>query len=162
MDVRRIDRYLGRHFTDEVGDKICVRELINIPSHLRDWDKENFRAYFDLHYLEQRFDLQETLIYDFASHLGMVNHSMTWMLTEHSYAVDEFIHEVYGSTFKSPIGAEEIDTALMCYECQPELYYDIAMNILTIKIEEAIEELEENGRYLLGDYMFIMKEKEGT
>lgn len=161
MDCQRIDKYMDNHFSDKVGDKICIREPLKKPA---DWDIESFRYRADLQFLEERIDLQETLIYDFADHLGMVNHSCTWCLTEHCAAVDEYIHEIYGTTFLSPINRDEIDTAEICYECQPEVYYDIAMTILACKVDEAICELEKNGRYLLGEniYYMVSKEEEGN
>lgn len=161
MDVRRIDKYLAYHFSDDVGDKICIREPLQKPALCEDWDMENFRYRADLQYLEERIDLQETLIYDFADNLGMVNHSCTWCLTERCAAVDEYIHEICGNYFSSPINSDEIDTAEMCYECQPKVYYDIAMTILATKVEDAICELEENGKYLLGENIYYMVTKEG-
>ena len=160
MDVKRIDKYLSYHFSDNVGDKICIREPLQKPALCKDWDMENFRYRADLQYLEERIDLQETLIYDFADNLGIVNHSCTWCLTERCAAVDEYIHEVCGNYFSSPINNDEIDTAEMCYECQPAVYYDIAMAILATKVEDAICELEENGKYLLGENIYYMVTKE--
>lgn len=160
MDVQRIDRYLDNHFTDEVGDKTCIREPIKKPAFCEDWDIENFRYRANLQYLKERIDLQETLIYDFAEKLDIENRGMAYGLTKRSFAVDEFIHEVYGNTFHSPINRQEIDIAEMCYECQPDVYYDIAMHILAYKVSEAIAELEENGKYLLDNYIYYLVSNE--
>lgn len=160
MDVQRIDKYVGYHFTDKVGDKICVREIIKKPIYCEDWDIENFRTYFDLQYLEERIDLQETLIYDYADYLSIVNQGMAFHLTERSEVVDQYIYDICGKSFKSPINGEEVNMAEMCYELQPDIYYDIAMTILASRLEDAIGELEEGFGLVIGNFRFYMKEKE--
>lgn len=156
MDVQRIDKYLGYHFSDEVGDKTCICEPIELSPLIAHWNFESFQEHFNLQYLEQRICLQEFLIYRYADYLGIVNHGMAYELTEPCDLVNEQIHEVCGDTFRSPINNEEIDTAMMCYELQPEVYYDIAMTILASHVEEAICELEENGEVVVGGYKFYL------
>ena len=152
MDVRRIDSYMERHFSDEVGDKIC--QLFVDGDTIIDGPRKEW----DLQYLEDRILLQEDLIYSIAENLNIVSHSLAYELTERSSEVDAYARDLYGAIFNSPTG-KEIDTAEYLYMMEPEVYYDIAMHIITEHMERAVELLEEFGEIHFDYYCYKMSNK---
>ena len=149
MDYQRIDRYMDFHFTDEVGDKVCRIYCADKPT----------ETFWDLQYLEERVDLQEYLIDHIAHHCGIKNCGMAYNLTKRAQCVDEYLYDVYGKTFRSPIcNDKEIDIAEYCYEMEPEIYYDIAQTIIAGEVDNAVVALEENGEYQLGIFTYKMED----
>ena len=152
MDYQRIDRYMDFHFDDEVGDKVCRIYSADEPTD-NTWN---------LQYLEERVNLQEYLIDHIAYHLGIENKGMAYSLTKRSSSVDEYLYEIYGKTFSSPIcNDRKIDIAWYCYEMEPEIYYDIAQTIIAGEVDNAIIALEEAGEYQLGIFTYKLEEYKG-
>ena len=155
MDHRRIDRYMENHFTDEVGDMVCQLFVDG------DTTYEGPRKEWDLQYLEQRVLLQEDLIDTIADEYEMVNHSLAYQLTEMCEVVDDYIYDCYGDTFISPTG-KDMDVAEYIFHMEPEIYYDIAQNIIASRMDRIIEMLE-NGREVHFDYCcYKMVKKENS
>ena len=149
MDYQRIDRYMDFHFTDEVGDKVCRIYSADEPTDLT----------WHLQYLEERINLQEYLIDHIAHHRGIENRGMAYNLTKRAPCVDDYLYDVYGKTFRSPIcNDKEIDIAEYCYEMEPEIYYDIAQTIIASTVDDAITALEEAGEYQLGIFTYKLEE----
>lgn len=155
MDHRRIDRYMENHFTDEVGDMVCQLFVDG------DTVYEGSRKEWDLQYLEQRVLLQEDLIDTIADEYEMVNHSSAYQLTEMCEVVDDWIYDCYGDTFISPTG-KDMDMAEYIFHMEPEIYYDIAQNIIASCMDRIIERLE-NGEEVQFDYCcYKMVKKENN
>ena len=155
MDHRRIDRYMENHFTDEVGDMVCQLFVDG------DTTYEGPRKEWDLQYLEQRVLLQEDLIDTIADEYEMVNHSLAYQLTEMCKVVDDYIYDCYGDTFISPTG-KDMDTAEYIFHMEPEIYYDIAQNIIASHMDRIVEMLE-NGEEVHFDYCcYKMVKKESN
>lgn len=155
MDHRRIDRYMENHFTDEVGDMICQLFVDG------DTVYEGPRKEWDLQYLEERVLLQEDLIDAIADEYEMVNHSLAYQLTEMCEVVDDYIYDCYGDTFISPTG-KDMDMAEYIFHMEPEIYYDIAQNIIAARMDSIVEMLE-NGEEVHFDYFcykMVKKESE--
>lgn len=144
MDHRRIDRYMENHFTDEVGDMVCQLFVDG------DTTYDGPRKEWDLQYLEQRVLLQEDLIDTIADEYEMVNHSLAYQLTEMCEVVDDWIYDSYGDTFISPTG-KDMDMAEYIFHMEPEIYYDIAQNIIAAHMDRIIEMLE-NGEDVHFEY----------
>ena len=144
MDHRRIDRYMENHFTDEVGDMVCQLFVDGDSTY------EGPRKEWDLQYLEQRVLLQEDLIDAIADEYEMVNHSLAYQLTEMCEVVDDYIYDCYGDTFISPTG-KDMDMAEYIFHMEPEIYYDIAQNIIASRMDRIVEMLE-NGEEVQFDY----------
>ena len=155
MDHRRIDRYMENHFTDEVGDMVCQLFV--------DGDNiyEGPRKEWDLQYLEQRVLLQEDLIDTIAEEYEMVNHSLAYQLTEMCEVVDDFIYDSYGDIFVSPTG-KDMDMAEYIFHMEPEIYYDIAQNIIASRMDSIVEMLEngEEVHFIYCHYKMVKKEDE--
>ena len=155
MDHRRIDRYMESHFTDEVGDMVCQLFVDG------DTTYEGPRKEWDLQYLEQRVLLQEDLIDTIADAYEMVNHSLAYQLTEMCEVVDDYIYDCYGDTFISPTG-KDMDMAEYIFHMEPEIYYDIAQNIIASRMDRIVEMLE-NGEEVHFDYCcYKMVKKENN
>ena len=155
MDHRRIDRSMENHFTDEVGDMVCQLFVDG------DTIYEGPRKEWDLQYLEQRVLLQEDLIDAIADEYEMVNHSLAYQLTEMCEVVDDYIYDCYGDTFISPTG-KDMDMAEYIFHMEPEIYYDIAQNIIAAHMDRIIEMLE-NGEDVHFEYCcYKMVKKENN
>ena len=155
MDYQRIDKYMENHFSDEFGDKICQLFVGG------DRPVEGPRNEWDLQYLEQRIALQEDLIDAVADEYEMINRGLAAELTEMCERVDDFIYDCYGDSFISPTD-KVVDTAEYIFHMEPEIYYDIAQNIIAATIDHIIEVLETDGEYHFSYcyYKMIEKEKE--
>lgn len=138
MDYQRIDGYMENHFSDEFGDKICQLFVD------RDYPIGSPRNEWDLQYLEQRIDLQENLIDAVADEYYMINRGFAAELTERCDVVDDYICDCYGDSFISPSG-KMVDTAEYMFYMEPEIYYDVAQNIIAGAVDRIIEVLETNG-----------------
>lgn len=138
MDYQRIDKYMENHFSDEFGDKICQLFVDG------DYLVEGPNKEWDLQYLEQRIALQEDLIDAVAYEYGIINRGLAAELTERSDVVDDHIHGCYGDSFISPSG-KVVDTAEYMFYMEPEIYYDIAQNIIAGAVDRIIEVLETEG-----------------
>lgn len=155
MDYQRIDKYMENHFSDEFGDKIC--QLFVDGDH----PAEGPRNEWDLQYLEQRIALQEDLIDAVADEYEIINRGLAAELTERSDVVDDYIYDLYGESFISPSG-KVVDTAEYMFYLEPEIYYDVAQNIIAGAVDHIIEVLETEGEchfdYLC--YKIIQKPEE--
>ena len=138
MDYQRIDKYMENHFSDEFDDKICQLFVDG------DYLIAGPRNEWDLQYLEQRIALQEDLIDAVADEYEIINQGLAAALTERCDIVDDYIHGCFGDSFVSPTG-KVVDTAEYMFFMEPEVYYDIAQNIIAGAVDHIIEVLETEG-----------------
>lgn len=153
MDYQRIDKYMENHFSDEFGDKIC--QLFVDGDH----PVEGPRNEWDLQYLEQRIALQEDLIDMVAEEYEIINHGLAAELTERCDIVDDYIYDCYGDSFISP-SDKVVDTAEYMFHMEPEVYYDIAQNIIATTVDHIIEVLETDGEYHFDYFYYKIIDKE--
>ena len=149
MDYQRIDRYMDYHFSDEVGDKVCVLYVNEDNGPRMEWD---------LQYLEERILLQEELITSVQEENEIENRSMAYILTKRNQIIDEICYDLYGTSFVSPTG-KKVDVAEYIYELEPEVYYDIAQSFIAGEVSNLIAELEESGRVDFLHFYYVLEDR---
>ena len=152
MDYQRIDRYMENHFSDEFGDKICQLFVDG------DSPEAGPRNEWDLQDLAQRVLLQEELINSVADEYEMINHGFAAELTEMCEKVDDYIYDCYGDSFISPTG-KVMDMAEYMFYMEPEIYYDIAQNIIAATMDHIIDVLERDGECHFEYFCYKMVER---